>query len=627
MALLILLITIIKSQVLQSNTVNLLEKQISNPQSTKECPEKPTNFLHDLSEGVYFFSPYENIYGCQQNLLKLNIYKCKLFLYSCRFTSIRANDNGGGAISLTTTEDTSLANSESRIENCIFINCTDRSIMYGGGGAILIKALKRSYFTFHLIGNVFNGNSAENGGAVYFEAVNGNIESNRFIGNSATKSGESIYFRFSISDKESRSVTVKNNYFEHSSEKSKSILCFNSMSRVLFDFVDNTINVTAKSDDFHVFSADVIYGNNADRTFKNNRIFPPLEEDRSILNDRLFTVNLSDSFVDTCTTILPDDSTESTGPLPDVILNNGNCNRDNRCNYSVFEKRNVFVLVEVSYFWHYNQPIENGGAIYLFNCAIQCHGASFQNCSSSIGGGGAIYVKNTFDVDNNVSLVNNKFIQCSAVYGGAIYIYSNSELANVLIKLCSFQSNRIIEYDIGELKGGSACFLTVKEGLLINCFYFAEKSSGSLIKVSNDFDSNLVKSSSQNHIAFANCNFDLNEVTESVIYFVNQERKVELRNCNFKGKLNDKSSYIDGDSFSMNSQDKIKVISCIFEYNSMIDDMLKFNLLWIFMVCITTIGVLTFFIFSLVKTKFEKNYSHEKNIEFDEDLVKNNEYI
>lgn len=636
--LLTLIIAVTSIQLNQSNHLNSRREnhqfgELFNKRKAKdtyECPEKPSNNLHDLSEGVYYFSSYSNIYACNQNLLRINSYKCALFVYSSRFTSIRSYNSGGGAIYLSTTEDSKIFKQESYIENCIFTNGSDASFN-SGGGAIFIGAYKRSYFYFHLISNVFKGNSAPKGGAIYFEAVNGNINSNRFIDNIATDAGSSIYFYFQVSDQNSKSVSVNNNMFEHSSIDSKSLICFYSTCIVLFEFSDNTINITSKSETFHVFSSDILYNNKKNNNFTRNCIFPPLGDDRSILNDRLFNLDLTNSFESFCTTSLPEERPDPTEPIPDVILNNDNCNRNNRCNYSVYEKRNVFVLVSVTYFSNFYQQIENGGAIYILNCGIQCKGASFTNCSSATGGGGAIYIKNVFDVDNNVSLVSNKFIQCSAVFGGALYLYSGSELADVLIKICTFEYNEIMNNNDSELKGGSACFLAIKRGSFAECNLKAGRKSGNIMTISNNFDNNqyyIKKLSNENSLFISNCSFVVNETTKNAIYFINQDGQNELRDCKFNGKLNINSNYIDGDSFSRFSH-TIKIIKCKFEYSKNDFIILKYGII------ITAIGILAFFIFLHAKKiifydskgNLNENHSIEKHIKLADNVIVNVENI
>ena len=139
-----------KREIMDNMATDILKDYDSKVlKATYECPPKHTKNLHDLSEGVYLFTNYQQIYGCNQNLVHITIYKCLLFVFSCRFTSIHSRTGAGGAINLEITEDSRILDRTSRIENCHFIDCSETS-----GGAIYIAAFKLSYFKFIIINNL-----------------------------------------------------------------------------------------------------------------------------------------------------------------------------------------------------------------------------------------------------------------------------------------------------------------------------------------------------------------------------------------------------------------------------------------------------------------------------------------
>ena len=115
---------------------------------------------------------------------------------------------------------------------------------------------------------------------------------------------------------------------------------------------------------------------------------------------------------------------------------------------------------------------ESGGAVHITNCGLKCKSATFKNCESSNGGGGAIYVKNKNRLANNVDLTKLTFVQCKSSYGGAMYIYSESEKNKVNIISCTFRSNSLLNSASDGKSGGSALYLTVKEGSIDNCNFY-----------------------------------------------------------------------------------------------------------------------------------------------------------
>lgn len=86
-----------------------------------ECPPKPTEYLHDLSDEKYGLIDRMNIYGCNLNCKMIMSMNCRLLLYSCSFISLYSERNPG-AIYLSM-GDTKLGY-DSIIDLCNFYNCS-----------------------------------------------------------------------------------------------------------------------------------------------------------------------------------------------------------------------------------------------------------------------------------------------------------------------------------------------------------------------------------------------------------------------------------------------------------------------------------------------------------------------
>lgn len=188
------------------------------------------------------------------------------------------------------------------------------------------------------------------------------------------------------------------------------------------------------------------------------------------------------------------------------------------------------------------------------------------------GGGRAVYIKNTVSLSNNVDLENLKFVECQALYGGAIYIYSASERNTVNIIHCTFRENSLLSSSSssGSEKGGTAVFLTVKNGKINDCTFIGS-NKGNLIKVTNNYDGGLNaiqldKQNSQQLLLISDCSFHQMKDSESSILYesLNEIGKLEIIRCNFRGELNNRSHYIE--CRALNEKSFI-VKSCCFEYN------------------------------------------------------------
>lgn len=59
-------------------------------------------------------------------------------------------------------------------------------------------------------------------------------------------------------------------------------------------------------------------------------------------------------------------------------------------------------------------------------------------------------------LSNNVDLENLRFVECQALYGGAVYIYSESDRNTVSIIHCTFTRNSLLSSSGSE--NGTAIF-------------------------------------------------------------------------------------------------------------------------------------------------------------------------
>ena len=163
------------------------------------------------------------------------------------------------------------------------------------------------------------------------------------------------------------------------------------------------------------------------------------------------------------------------------------------------KKPTVFVYVLSNNFTNYLRQVDKkekgGSAIYLINCGIQCNNTVFDRCISSGGGGGAIYIMNSFDITNNATFEDVRFIQCKADFGGAIFISISSELFNISIIRCHFDSNEavLMTKPRGENKhlyGGSAVYLMCRNLNVVNSTFSLNKGPSGAIKIYNLFNDN-----------------------------------------------------------------------------------------------------------------------------------------
>lgn len=163
-----------------------------------------------------------------------------------------------------------------------------------------------------------------------------------------------------------------------------------------------------------------------------------------------------------------------------------------------------------------------------------------------------------------MTIINTWFTRCEAVFGGACYIYSNSETNEVSIEHCKFKDNKVngnknsIEHKQKGLFGGSTLFMTARNADISNSSFVSNKEKYVAFKIYNRFDddgsaklldeNDSSSITNSNTISIINCDFQQNdESTETINYISgNSASEVEINNCKFKGKLVKGSHYIEG---------------------------------------------------------------------------------
>lgn len=219
------------------------------------------------------------------------------------------------------------------------------------------------------------------------------------------------------------------------------------------------------------------------------------------------------------------------------------------CNYTANKKKLIYIYLLVSNFTNYEKDLD-GSAVPLVYCGIHYYYTFYIDCVSHSGGGGAIYIKNTFDMINNATFINVSFINCSANYGGAAFIYSSSELFDVSFFNCYFESNKALAISSTDDKnknlfGGNALFLICRQTNISNCTFVRNKGKAGSVKVYNKFDENsksIHKLEEENSIIIRGCNFEQDELSKSSIDYVddNTGKSIDINNCIFKGKFKNK---------------------------------------------------------------------------------------
>lgn len=212
----------------------------------------------------------------------------------------------------------------------------------------------------------------------------------------------------------------------------------------------------------------------------------------------------------------------------------------------VGSERNIVIKVVASEFKDMEEI--NGSAIHLVNCGLSCtDGCQFINCGKDGSVGGAIYIYNANELYNSVDMYKLTFTSCHAEYGGAIFIYSSSNINTVTIKSCIFNGNQVSESGPSDiLTGGSAMFLSIKSGKILQCKFSQNIGPGGSIKLLNNVESQSIFLDKMNpSILLKDCTF--NEKKESIVYAARKDgSNIEVTNCEFTGKLNEGAHHING---------------------------------------------------------------------------------
>ncbi|KAK8836594.1 hypothetical protein M9Y10_037528 [Tritrichomonas musculus] len=270
--------------------------------------------------------------------------------------------------------------------------------------------------------------------------------------------------------------------------------------------------------------------------------------------------------------------TATEAPPEPIIIEDKNCDSDGRYEKIVDNHEAVMVTIKVSNFTKVTNP-KSGGAIHLENSGIQCENIDFKECETSEAGG-AIYIDNTYDFKNIINLEGINFIDCSAKYGGAVYVYSSSKKNVVQIKKCLFEGNKATSTETEEKSGGSAIFMTARKGAIIRSVFRNNNGEGGAVKIRNLFnEDNLIMLNNNNDenddessLLISDCSFEMLNNNDCYLFYLrgNNGANVELSKCKFTGTLSNGRYYIKGKSASKEEEKekegpKLVVKSCTFE--------------------------------------------------------------
>ena len=250
---------------------------------------------------------------------------------------------------------------------------------------------------------------------------------------------------------------------------------------------------------------------------------------------------------------------------------NGEYKQINNCEYSQYESTNVLIQVLTTNFTDY-QKDGDGSAIHLSNCGLIVNSSHFIDCisTSPVGGGGAIYINNSMNIENNVTFIDVLFLRCKAAYGGAVFLYSNSDININYFLRCKFLSNeayakKSVSNENKNLYGGGAIYATTQSLLVENCSFHHNKGSGvKICNLLNEEKSKHLLEKSVSSFYIIGCEFEKDVKSKSSISYVDQSigNKLEIKNCEFKGKIKKGSHYIEG---MLLEKESILMESCNFE--------------------------------------------------------------
>ena len=205
------------------------------------------------------------------------------------------------------------------------------------------------------------------------------------------------------------------------------------------------------------------------------------------------------------------------GNPPDVIVVDPEDTENGRLEVDQQFQQYVYVQVKVTNFTKINHT-DDGGAIHVVNAGIKCEKTVFQDCTSEKSGG-AVYINNNYNMDNNITFNNINFANNQAQIGGAIYIYASSYRTIVSINNCNFVNNvATLPVVAGTKSGGSAIFLTARNGNLNNNKYSNHQDSSSVVRIYNKYDQE-TKLLDLDTFKISNCIFERNSNSKSCLYY------------------------------------------------------------------------------------------------------------
>ena len=228
----------------------------------------------------------------------------------------------------------------------------------------------------------------------------------------------------------------------------------------------------------------------------------------------------------------------------------------------------MYIYVLATNFSNYKKEGKNGGAVHLINCGIHCNDANFIDCVSLSGAGGGMLINSTLDMTNNATFSNVLFLRCKALYGGAVFIYTDSDLFNISFDGCRFESNEALKTKPSNSKNeylfGRSAMLIMSNGFTIYSSSFTHNKGYGSVKIYNSFMKKSMLQESQNSILIHCCDFDEEENSKGSINYIDEKSNanVDIVDCKFKGNIKKGSYYIDG---KLINKEKLHVASCNFK--------------------------------------------------------------
>ena len=271
--------------------------------------------------------------------------------------------------------------------------------------------------------------------------------------------------------------------------------------------------------------------------------------------------------------IITPEPIESTDIIP-IDVNRTESDINKRFESEITNSTNYVVKIEDTNFSSINYD-KNGGAVYIVNSGLQCNKITFNDCTTNEAGG-AVYIKNVNDQSNSIEFNDISFSNCTAKYGGALYVLSTSPKVPVKIENCKFEGNIATSNDISNSfqYGGNSIFLTIKRGLIkMNTFIDKSNNDCNTMCIYNSFDSNnlnlLNDDTDSNLITISECTFEMPQVSSCCIFYTGGVKgsSYEIQQCSFIGNLSTGAHFIDGEMISEDCP-KLAIKKCKFTCNS-----------------------------------------------------------